>query len=104
MLDRAAHAALARLSTGLSPASASLAMLDWAQHLAIAPGKWIDLMAQFAQSAVLGPVQSSADPRFAAPSWIVGPTAPGAMHSCAGNNGAKARQVAVGASSVITKR
>ncbi len=38
-LDRAAHAALGRLTHGLSPAAFLLAYLDWAVHLAIAPGK-----------------------------------------------------------------
>ena len=38
-LDRAAHAALGRLTQGLSPAAFLLAYLDWVVHLAIAPGK-----------------------------------------------------------------
>ena len=38
-LDRAAHAALGRMTQGLSPASFLLAYLDWVVHLAIAPGK-----------------------------------------------------------------
>lgn len=38
-LDRAAHAALGRMTQGLSPAAFLLAYLDWVVHLAIAPGK-----------------------------------------------------------------
>ena len=38
-LDRIAHARLARLSAGISPASLGAAYLDWAVQLALAPGK-----------------------------------------------------------------
>jgi polyhydroxyalkanoate synthase len=38
-LDRIAHARLARLSAGISPASLGAAFLDWAVQLALAPGK-----------------------------------------------------------------
>ncbi|WP_438392406.1 PHA/PHB synthase family protein [Caballeronia sp. DA-9] len=68
-LDRAAHAALARLSGGLSPAALCLAVFDWAQHFALAPGKWIELTAQLAQDNTTAPLPVSGDPRFAAASW-----------------------------------
>ena len=37
--DRSLHAAAARLTGGLSPAALTQAYLDWATHLANAPGK-----------------------------------------------------------------
>jgi polyhydroxyalkanoate synthase len=43
-LDRRLHAGLARLTQGLSPASLALAWLDWGMHLAISPGKWMQLL------------------------------------------------------------
>jgi polyhydroxyalkanoate synthase subunit PhaC len=42
-IDRSQHAAIARLTSGLSPAALALAWLDWASHLAVAPGKRIEL-------------------------------------------------------------
>jgi len=41
--DRTLHAALARVTGGLSPASLSQAYWDWATHLAAAPGKRMQL-------------------------------------------------------------
>ncbi len=41
--DRALHAAVARMSGGLSPAALSQAYWDWATHLAAAPGKRMQL-------------------------------------------------------------
>jgi len=43
LLDRASHAAIAKLSYGLSPASLIGAYLDWATHLAASPGKRMQL-------------------------------------------------------------
>jgi polyhydroxyalkanoate synthase len=78
-LDQAAHAALAALTGGLSPASMTLAFLDWAMHSAIAPGKWFDLSLQLFEqlseawsAAAPGRGQSAvdaADPRFANAGW-----------------------------------
>lgn len=51
-LDRFAHAALGRLTMGLSPASLMLAYLDWVLHLAIAPGKQADLSQKAVRKAV----------------------------------------------------
>jgi polyhydroxyalkanoate synthase subunit PhaC len=42
--DRALHAATARFTTGISPAALAAAYLDWAAHLAYAPGKRILLL------------------------------------------------------------
>lgn len=44
-LDRRLHAAMAPLTGGLSPVSLSLAMADWAWHLALAPGRQVELAA-----------------------------------------------------------
>src|SRR5215213_4312125 len=63
-LDHAAHASLARLTGGLSPAAVAAAYMDWAVHLAISPGKQVELaakaarkwarLAQFASSSATG--------------------------------------------------
>jgi polyhydroxyalkanoate synthase subunit PhaC len=42
--DRALHAATARFTAGISPAALAAAYLDWATHLAYAPGKRILLL------------------------------------------------------------
>jgi len=43
-VDQAVHAALARITGGLSPAVLAEAYLDWAIHLAISPGKQAELV------------------------------------------------------------
>ncbi|HZA93167.1 MAG TPA: alpha/beta fold hydrolase [Gemmatimonadales bacterium] len=63
-LDHAAHASLARLTGGLSPAALADAYVDWAVHLAISPGKQAELavkaarkwarLAQFASRCAAG--------------------------------------------------
>ncbi|WP_310035221.1 PHA/PHB synthase family protein [Paraburkholderia graminis] len=81
-LDLAAHAAVAALTGGLSPASMMLAALDWALHIALSPGKGFDLAKQcalasceLAQRMQLAgtvdsrPVRALEDPRFSADSW-----------------------------------
>lgn len=45
-LDRAVHALLGKATMGISPAAIALAYADWASHLAMAPGKQMQL-AQF---------------------------------------------------------
>lgn len=42
--DRSLHAAIARVTAGLSPAALAHAYLDWATHLAYAPGKRLQLI------------------------------------------------------------
>ncbi|WP_296947548.1 alpha/beta hydrolase [uncultured Massilia sp.] len=41
--DRLLHAAMGRLTSGISPAALTLAWMDWALHLAQSPGKWARL-------------------------------------------------------------
>ena len=50
-MDRAARAAAARLTQGLSPAAVITPWLDWAAHLAISPGRWLDLGEKAAKDA-----------------------------------------------------
>jgi len=84
--DRSLHASIARFTGGLSPAALAQAYLDWAVHLAAAPGKQI-LLAQKAMrkairfgnyalhyasqgaSAPLGIEPLPQDRRFAADDW-----------------------------------
>jgi poly[(R)-3-hydroxyalkanoate] polymerase subunit PhaC len=85
LLDRAEHAAISRLTAGLSPAALAGALFDWWVHLALAPGKQVEL----AQQAVAGAADNIAfaaqcavgaagdpsahalphDDRFRAPDW-----------------------------------
>lgn len=44
IMDRAAHAAIGRMTFGLSPSALSAAYLDWASHLAYSPGKQLQLV------------------------------------------------------------
>ncbi|SRR5579871_319832 len=44
IMDRSLHAAVARFTAGLSPAALAHAYLDWATHLAFAPGKRFQLV------------------------------------------------------------
>lgn len=87
VLDPAAHAAWARLSGSLSPESIRQALADWASHLALSPGKRLDLAklagdeivalsTYLRQGALAGPGAPRCaapspvnDPRFAAPEW-----------------------------------
>ena len=87
--DRAFHAALARLTGGLSPAAISLAFADWQLHLMTAPGKCAALAGEaFQRSAELAsallPRQASfspwstirpsrADRRFEGEDWELPP-------------------------------
>ena len=49
--DRSLHAAIARLTVGISPAALAEAYLDWATHLAFAPGKRAQLVAKAVRKA-----------------------------------------------------
>lgn len=51
-IDRSFHAALARLTGGLSPAALALAFADWQLHLLASPGKQAALAGQALQSAL----------------------------------------------------
>ncbi|MEO8837979.1 MAG: alpha/beta fold hydrolase [Herbaspirillum sp.] len=78
-LDRLVHARQARLTGSLSPVSMTLAYLDWALHLANAPGRRLELMQgvgrQMARLASpehwVTPVK--ADRRFSDPAWSQAP-------------------------------
>ena len=82
-IDRAVHAAMARMTQGMSPTAMAMAQMDWAMHLAASPGKlgalvdsamhkWIE----FGRIATNGVVdgkdavhEASKDPRFKGPAW-----------------------------------
>ena len=83
VLDRATHAAMARVTHGLSPSALMLAQMDWAMHLAASPGKlgaladsavhkWIELGRIATNGLVDGKDavhETSKDPRFRGPAW-----------------------------------
>ncbi len=84
-MDAAVHARLSRASLGLSPISLALAFSDWAMHLAVSPGRQMQLaregLALSGQAwtrAVLPPAAPASadaapahdgDPRFSDPAW-----------------------------------
>lgn len=51
-IDRSLHAAVSRLTAGLSPAALAEAYFDWATHLASAPGKQAQLCNKAVQKAL----------------------------------------------------
>jgi polyhydroxyalkanoate synthase len=85
-VDRSLHAGIARVTGGLSPAALALAYIDWAAHLAAAPGKrvqlaetavqaWVRLL-EYARQCSFGGDPSAQcvepkphDRRFAGPGW-----------------------------------
>ena len=90
VVDRASHAAAARLTAGLSPAALTLAALDWSLHLASSPGKTMSLVesawrkqaefGRFALGCALGRSDQQAciepapqDRRFASADWRAPP-------------------------------
>ena len=50
-VDQSVHGALAELTSGQSPVLAAKAWFDWASHLALSPGKQIDLMLRANEAA-----------------------------------------------------
>jgi len=89
IIDRIAHASLARFTAGLSPAALLSAFYDWAVTLTLAPGKQLDLVRQAVEGA-MGNVSFAAqcaitpkcdpcscalpqDKRFRAPEWQSAP-------------------------------
>ena len=52
IVDRSTHASVARYTAGLSPAALAEAYLDWATHLAFAPGKRLQLADKAARKAM----------------------------------------------------
>ena len=72
--DRHLHAAVARLTGGLSPVSLLEAWQDWALHLAAAPARQRALAEAAGQAVVRpltpsAPVETQADPRFRGEAW-----------------------------------
>jgi polyhydroxyalkanoate synthase len=52
LMDHAARAGLARLTGGLSPAAVALFAFDWAAHLAVSPGKQMQLWQKAARKTL----------------------------------------------------
>ncbi len=50
--DRSLHAAIARFTFGLSPAALAKAYFDWATHLAVSPGKRMQLVEKAARKSI----------------------------------------------------
>lgn len=87
--DRSAHAAMSKVTAGLSPVALTGAFFDWWLHLALAPGRQIDLARQamagaadnfaFAARSALSPSLDPCeqvlphDDRFRAPGWSAFP-------------------------------
>ncbi|GAB3438686.1 alpha/beta fold hydrolase [Massilia solisilvae] len=82
--DRVLHAALGRLTSGISPAAMALAWTDWALHLSQSPGKWARLcekattkagrFGEYAVRAAIGGTEPCIAPlpqdhRFSGPAW-----------------------------------
>jgi len=85
-LDRALHAAQAKLTGGLSPTALGLAWLDWLVHLANQPGRRMELAGQASEDAIalcrlaMGREDSllapaAGDHRFTHPGWQTAPYA-----------------------------
>lgn len=78
-LDRLLHAREARFTGSLSPASMTLAYLDWALHLANAPGRQLELAQCAAEqwARLMSPAHWTApargDRRFCDPAWSQAP-------------------------------
>ncbi|HSP50833.1 MAG TPA: alpha/beta fold hydrolase [Pseudolabrys sp.] len=65
IVDRSLHATIARFTFGLSPAALAKAYFDWATHLAVSPGKQLQLIdkatrktVRFANHAFHAPLES----------------------------------------------
>ena len=82
--DRLLHAALGRMTSGISPAALALAWMDWSLHLAQSPGKWARLcdkalrkagrFGDYAARAAAGPAEPCIQPlpqdrRFDGAAW-----------------------------------
>jgi len=51
VMDKAAHAALARVTMGIAPSALAAAWADWLTHLATAPGKQLELVEKAGKKA-----------------------------------------------------
>jgi polyhydroxyalkanoate synthase len=84
-LDRLVHSSVSPLAGGISPVSLALAWADWAWHLAVSPGRQMDLGAlamrhmQANWRVALGEPEGEPagdaddDPRFRDPAWAMPP-------------------------------
>jgi len=52
VIDRSLHATIARFTFGLSPAALAKAYFDWATHLAVSPGKRLQLIDKASRKAI----------------------------------------------------
>ena len=52
IIDRSLHATIARFTFGLSPAALAKAYFDWATHLAVSPGKRLQLVDKAARKSM----------------------------------------------------
>lgn len=73
-IDHRLHAAVARLTGGLSPVSLAEAWQDWSLHLATLPGRCLALSRAAGEEAWLAlatppQVETAIDPRFRADAW-----------------------------------
>ncbi len=78
-MDRAAHAAVAKATSGLAPSVLAEAWMDWAVHLAVSPGKQLQLMQTAIQNsqalwglalgAARADTNAAPDRRFAGNGW-----------------------------------
>ena len=107
-LDRTLHAAMARLTGGLAPSALAGAYLDWMTHLAVAPGRQMQLAGQaamgffenlaFASRCAVGAEQDpsqgalSQDTRFRAPNGETIRSTPMPMRSCRPSAGGRPRR------------
>ena len=66
IIDRSLHATIARFTLGLSPAALSKAYFDWAIHLAVSPGKRLQLVDKAHANRSVSPITCSARRRAAA--------------------------------------
>lgn len=79
-IDEMVHQHISKAAMGFSPISLALAYVDWAMHLAVSPGRQMELaqkavelmqneLKQVAKSDKNEPVVPEKDPRFSAPAW-----------------------------------
>lgn len=80
-VDEAVHDHLSQFTRGLSPISLALACADWAMHLAVSPGRQMELaeramqllqeemQASARRAAGIAPGEEEKDTRFADPAW-----------------------------------
>lgn len=70
--DQSLHAAIAKLSGGVSPSGLMVAWTDWATHVALSPERQLEMWTAAAPKPIRA---DNKDPRFADPLWDVLPYA-----------------------------